>query len=67
MRDDKDNLIIDLTFKFAPGIIEYCEMLESERKFVLARQLLKSGTSLVLIPEKPKMQKVKRILYISSK
>ncbi len=46
MRDDKDNLIIDLTFKFALGIIEYCEKLESDRKFVLARQLLKSGTSI---------------------
>jgi len=46
MRDDKDNLIIDLTFKFALGIIEYCEKLESERRFVLARQLLKSGTSI---------------------
>lgn len=46
MRDDNENLIIDLTFKFALGIIEYCEKLESERKFVLARQLLKSGTSI---------------------
>lgn len=46
MRDDKDNLIIDLTFKFALGMIEYCEKLESERKFVLAHQLLKSGTSI---------------------
>lgn len=46
MRDDKENLIIDLTFKFALGIIEYCEKLESERKYVVARQLLKSGTSI---------------------
>lgn len=46
MRNDKDNIIIDLTFKFALAIVDYCELLESTRKYVLARQLLKSGTSI---------------------
>jgi four helix bundle protein len=46
MRDDKENVIIDLTFKFSLSIIDYCEKLESQRKYVLARQLLKSGTSI---------------------
>lgn len=46
MRNDKDNLIVDLTFKFAMAIVDYCEVLESDRKYVLARQLLKSGTSI---------------------
>jgi four helix bundle protein len=46
MRGDKDNLIVDLTFKFALEIIRYCEVLERDRKYVLARQLLKSGTSI---------------------
>jgi four helix bundle protein len=46
MRDDKPNVIIDLTFKFSLSIIDYCEKLESQRKYVLARQLLKSGTSI---------------------
>ncbi|MFM9839947.1 MAG: four helix bundle protein [Cyclobacteriaceae bacterium] len=46
MRDDKENVIIDLTFKFSIAIIDYCEKLESQRKYVLARQLLKSGTSI---------------------
>ncbi|MDL5049425.1 four helix bundle protein [Oscillatoria amoena NRMC-F 0135] len=46
MRDDKDNLIIDLTFKFSLAIIDYCEQLESKRKYIVARQLLKSGTSI---------------------
>ena len=46
MRNDKSNLIVDLTIKFALEIIEYCELLESKRKFVLANQLLKSGTSI---------------------
>jgi four helix bundle protein len=46
MRNDKSNLIVDLTIKFALEIIEYCELLESKKKFVLANQLLKSGTSI---------------------
>ncbi|HMR18678.1 MAG TPA: four helix bundle protein [Sphingobacterium sp.] len=43
---DTDNLIVRLSFEFSMGIIEYCELLESERKYVLANQLLKSGTSI---------------------
>lgn len=43
MRNDKDNIIIDLTFRFAFDVVDYCELLENNRKYVLARQLLKSG------------------------
>lgn len=43
---EKDNLIVDLTFEFALKVIELAELLESERKFVVANQLLKSGTSI---------------------
>lgn len=46
MRNDKENKIVDLTFQFSLKIIEYCEQLENQRKFVLARQILKSGTSI---------------------
>ena len=46
MRNDKENLIVNLSISFALEIIEYCELLESKRKFVLANQLLKSGTSI---------------------
>ncbi len=46
MRNDKDNLIVDLTFKFSLAILDFCEKLESNKKYVLARQLLKSGTSI---------------------
>jgi four helix bundle protein len=46
MRNDRDNIIVDLTFKFALDIVDYCELLEKKRKYVLARQLLKSGTSI---------------------
>jgi len=46
MRNDKDNLIVKLTLEFAIEIIEYSELLEEQRKYVIARQLLKSGTSI---------------------
>lgn len=46
MRSDKDNLIVDLTFKFSLAIISYCEALENHKKYIIARQLLKSGTSI---------------------
>ena len=41
----KENVIIKLTFQFALEIIKYCEDLQLAKKFVIANQLLKSGTS----------------------
>lgn len=40
------NAIIDLSFKFALDIISYTQQLEESKKYVLANQLLKSGTSI---------------------
>lgn len=40
------NVIVDKTFDFAVKIIEYCELLESHKKFVISNQWLKSGTSI---------------------
>jgi len=40
------NIIIDLSFKFALDIISFTEVLESSRKFIIANQLLRSGTSI---------------------
>jgi four helix bundle protein len=40
------NPILELSFQFALDVIEYSERLEENKKFVLARQLLKSGTSI---------------------
>lgn len=34
-----------LSFQFALDIVKYCESLEKNRKYVLSKQLLKSGTS----------------------
>ena len=40
------NPILDLSFDFSLAIIEYTELLESHKKFVISRQLLKAGTSI---------------------
>jgi len=42
----KDNLIVTKTINFSLLIIEFCEELESKRKFVIANQLLRSGTAI---------------------
>lgn len=46
MRNDKKNLIVELSLQFALEIIEFAELLEEHRKYVVASQLLKSGTSI---------------------
>lgn len=39
------NEIVEISFEFALKNIEYTELLEESRKYIIARQLLKSGTS----------------------
>ena len=46
MENDKKNVILELTFSFALKIIKYVEDLEDAKKFVIAKQLLRSGTSI---------------------
>ena len=46
MDSRKENIIVDLTFSFALDIISFTEVLEEKRKYILAKQLLKSGTSI---------------------
>ena len=40
------NPILKLSFDFALMIIDYCEKLESDIKYIIVRQLLRSGTSI---------------------
>jgi len=40
------NEILDLSFEFALDTIAYCEVLENNNKYIIFRQLLKSGTSI---------------------
>lgn len=44
--EKKENLIVDLTFDFALEVINFSELLEEKKKYVIARQLLRSGTSI---------------------
>lgn len=42
----KENIVVEKSIEFALKVIEYCELLEENRKFVIAKQLLKAGTSI---------------------
>ena len=44
--NDKPNLIVDLTFVFSLKIISFTEKLEAQKKFNMANQLFRSGTSI---------------------
>lgn len=41
-----DNLVLNLSFDFALDIIAYTESLESRKKYNMANQLFRSGTSI---------------------
>ena len=40
------NPILKMTFEFSLKTIEYCEKLEAEKKYIVAKQLLRSATSI---------------------
>ena len=42
----ESNPLLKKSIEFSPAVIEYCERLEVEKKFILARQLLRSATSI---------------------
>ena len=46
MRNDRDNVIVDKTIEFSLSVIKYCEVLEQNKKYVIAKQLLRSATSI---------------------
>ena len=46
MRNDKENIIVTKTFEFALQIIEFSENIFEQKKFSLANQIFKSGTSI---------------------
>jgi four helix bundle protein len=46
MTNKAKNEILELTTEFSLLIIEFVEKLEAEKKFVIANQLLKAGTSI---------------------
>jgi four helix bundle protein len=46
MRNDRKNVIVEKTIRFSLQIMAYNEVLEQNRKFVIAKQVLRSGTSI---------------------
>ncbi len=46
MRNDKENVIVTKTVNFSLAVIRFTEVLEQDRKYVIAKQLLRSGTSI---------------------
>ena len=43
---NKENIILRLSFEFALKIMRYSEKLHEQRKFVVANQVMRSGTSI---------------------
>ena len=44
--EKKNNIILKLTFEFSLKIIKYAEILDTEKKYTIAKQVLRSGTSI---------------------
>ena len=42
----QENIILKKTIEFSLLVIKYVELLEANKKFVIANQLMKSGTSI---------------------
>ena len=42
---ERTNIIVEKVLDFGIEIVKFCELLESQRKYVIAKQLLRSGTS----------------------
>ncbi len=46
MRETTPNIILDLSFNLALEVINFTELLQKEKKYNLANQLFRSGTSI---------------------
>jgi four helix bundle protein len=46
MRNDRPNLIVSLTYTFSLSLLKYTDLLEARKKFTVARQLFRSGSSI---------------------
>ena len=42
----ENNPVLKLTIEFSLLVIDYCELLQQNKKFVISQQLLRSGTSI---------------------
>jgi four helix bundle protein len=46
MQNQNENIILKKTIEFSLALIEYAELLEQQKKYVIGRQILRSGTSI---------------------
>ena len=46
LNEIEQNAILRLTLDFSVAVVGYCEVLDKLRKFVISKQLLRSGTSI---------------------
>ncbi|TMI68466.1 MAG: four helix bundle protein [Bacteroidetes bacterium] len=46
MRNDRENVVVNKTIEFSLSGTKYCEVLEQIKKYVIAKQLLRSATSI---------------------
>lgn len=46
MRNDKPNIIVDKTFQYALKVLDFAEKLYGMKRFALADQIIRSGTSI---------------------
>ena len=67
MRNDKDNLIVKLSFEFALKIVAYSEEIRQTNRFEMASQIFRSGTSIGANIREAQMQKAELILFINLK
>jgi len=42
----ENNVILKLAFDFSLMVIDYCEKLDEKKKYIISKQLLRSGTSI---------------------
>ncbi len=63
MPEKESNLIVDLSFSFALKIVKYAGKLESDRNYVIAKQVLRSGTSIGANIKKLRMPKAGQTLF----
>jgi four helix bundle protein len=40
------NVVVDKSLDFAVEVVKFCELLDEKRKYVISKQLLRSGTSI---------------------
>mgnify|MGYP000920149193 CR=1 FL=1 len=46
MKPGQDNLIVNLCIEFSLYVMDFCEILKESKKFTIASQLLRAGTSI---------------------